>query len=373
MPMASDVDRAAAGNKTADLVLEGGGVKGIAHLGALSALETNGYTFHRVAGTSAGAVAGALVAACMQTGKRVSDIVPLLRSGGGSDSIDYAKIPDGNIPVPVVNEIAEGVALLQHYGANPGRYLRDWIHRVLKDLTGVETFADLKLPDAARQDLTDDQQYRLVVVAADVSRGSLVRLPWDYRALYGLNPDEQYVADAVRASASIPFFFRPCTLRWGGGSGNVSFLVDGGVCSSFPVAIFDRTDGGPRRWPTFGIKLAARQGPDALVNTVSNVLNFATSLLETAVNGNDQIHLADPCVVGRTIFIDTSAVGAEDFNLTPAQQRQLFTNGEDAARAFLAQWDWDAFQRRCPPDVERVAAARGRLPAAVDLTSRLAR
>jgi NTE family protein len=357
--MATDGGGAAGADKAADLVLEGGGVKGIAHLGALSALEADGYTFHRVAGTSAGAVVGALVAACLQSGKRVSDIVPLLRSGAGKDSIDYAKIPDGRIPVPVVNQIDEGIAILQHYGANPGQYLRDWVHRVLKDLTGVETFADLELPDASRQDLSDDQRYRLVVLAADVSRGSLVRLPWDYRALYGLNPDEQYVADAVRASASIPFFFRPSALHWGDGSGNVSYVVDGGACSDFPIEIFDRTDGGRRRWPTFGVKLAARQGPDALVNTVSNVLNFATSILETAVNGNDQIHLADPCVVDRTIFIDTSAVGAEDFDLTPAQQQQLFGNGEEAARAFLTQWDWDAYQHRCPPDVERVAAARG--------------
>ena len=47
----------------ADLVLEGGGVKGIALVGALKVLEENGYTFPRVAGTSAGAIVGALVAA----------------------------------------------------------------------------------------------------------------------------------------------------------------------------------------------------------------------------------------------------------------------------------------------------------------------
>jgi len=38
-----------------DLVLEGGGVKGIALVGAIEILEEAGYTFNRVAGTSAGA------------------------------------------------------------------------------------------------------------------------------------------------------------------------------------------------------------------------------------------------------------------------------------------------------------------------------
>ena len=47
----------------ADLVLEGGGVKGIALVGAISVLEERGYQFRRVAGTSAGAIVGSLVAA----------------------------------------------------------------------------------------------------------------------------------------------------------------------------------------------------------------------------------------------------------------------------------------------------------------------
>ncbi len=47
----------------ADLVLEGGSVKGIALVGAISVLEEHGYEFRRVAGTSAGAIVGSLVAA----------------------------------------------------------------------------------------------------------------------------------------------------------------------------------------------------------------------------------------------------------------------------------------------------------------------
>lgn len=49
--------------KTCNLVLAGGGVKGIALVGAIDTLEAAGYRFRRVAGTSAGAVVGGLVAA----------------------------------------------------------------------------------------------------------------------------------------------------------------------------------------------------------------------------------------------------------------------------------------------------------------------
>ena len=46
--------------KRVDLVFKGGGVKGIALVGALSVLEERGYEPQGIAGTSAGAVLAAL-------------------------------------------------------------------------------------------------------------------------------------------------------------------------------------------------------------------------------------------------------------------------------------------------------------------------
>ncbi len=73
----------------------------------------------------------------------------------------------------------------------------------------METFAGMRLPDDPGSDLADWKRYRLVVMASDVSQHKLVRLPWDYPAFYHLDPDDQSVIDAVRASMSIPFFFEP--------------------------------------------------------------------------------------------------------------------------------------------------------------------
>ena len=58
----------------ADLVLEGGGVKGIGFAGALLVLAEAGYHFPRVAGTSAGAIAATLVASIEKAGKDMSVI-----------------------------------------------------------------------------------------------------------------------------------------------------------------------------------------------------------------------------------------------------------------------------------------------------------
>ena len=48
--------------KRADAVFEGGGVKGIGLVGAVSEIEKAGYTFENLAGTSAGAIVASLLA-----------------------------------------------------------------------------------------------------------------------------------------------------------------------------------------------------------------------------------------------------------------------------------------------------------------------
>ena len=89
-----------------------------------------------------------------------------------------------------------------------GDFAYDWIRSELKNL-GITTFGDLALDDAQ---MLEERRYRLAVTVTDMTTGQLVRLPWDYRRVYGLDPDDQPVADAVRASMAIPFYFRPVTL-----------------------------------------------------------------------------------------------------------------------------------------------------------------
>jgi NTE family protein len=215
----------------------------------------------------------------------------------------------------------------------------------------VRTFGDLRLSEAddPGSALPPERRYSLLVTASDVSRHRFVRLPWDY-PLYGLDPDEQEVADAVRASASIPFFFEPVTLRSPGAGraeGSVSTLVDGGVLSNFPVAVFDRTDGRPPRWPTFGVRLSMR--PEGRVQTteVRGTVSLALSLVETMLEACDATHIDDPCVQARSVFVDTSGVSPVDFGITAEQQEQLLLAGHEAAGAFLRDWDWAAYLERC--------------------------
>jgi len=329
--------------RRADLVLEGGGVKGIGLVGAVATLARAGYTFPRVAGTSAGAVVGAFLVALQRAGE------PLERLEDVARSLDYRRLRDrGRVgrAVGPLARVVDGLSLAFDGGVFEGDYLRSWLRGSLADL-GVLTFGDLRAVDEGSS-LPVEQRYSFVVTASDVSRKQLVRLPWDY-ALYGIDPDEQEVADAVRASASIPFFFEPVTLRSRGeGSGSlVSTLVDGGVLSNFPIALFDRTDGLPPRWPTFGVRLSMR--PEGRVQTteVRGTVSLALALVETMLEACDAQHIDDPCVQARSVFVDASGISPVDFLITDEMQEQLLLAGHQAAGGFLQHWSWPDYLRRC--------------------------
>jgi NTE family protein len=313
----------------ADLVLEGGGVKGLGTAGAVMTLLQAGYTFQRVAGTSVGALAAAFVAAGVDADGFRAVV----------DRLDLPAVPDRRIPLPLVGE---SVGLLAQRGAYAGDWIHEWVRKELAGL-GVHTFGDLRRNDPGDDPALAgiDRRYRLVVMATDVTRGRLLRLPWDY-ALFGLDPDEQPVADAVRMSLSIPFYFQPCELRHAG-TGEVSTIVDGGLLSNFAIEIFDRTDGKKARWPTFGVRLFPDL-PEGLGDVVPfyglpmlPTVRLLEQVVATTLVGRDQTHLERPGVRERTMTIDTRGTSITEFDLGPEERHELIARGEATARAFLRE------------------------------------
>jgi NTE family protein len=278
---------------------------------------------------------GALAAAGMPTA-RMAEIM---------STLDYRRFTDRSLldRVPIGGPL---LSLLRDDGVYEGDYLREWLGNLLVDECGVETFGDLAMDDPGSS-LPPERRFRLVVTATDVTRGELVYFPWDYEGTYGLDPSRQLVADAVRASMSIPFFYEPVELV--GSDGGTSTLVDGGVLSNFPIDVFDRTDGRRPRWPTFGVKLlpilpveARRVLPIAGLFKHGPV-RLAADLAMTVIVGRDQAHLTKPWVKVRTMQVDAAGINPVDFGLSRGQAATLFADGRAAATQFLSGWDWDAY------------------------------
>ena len=322
----------------ADLVCEGGGVKGIALVGAVTALAEAGYAFPRVAGSSAGAVVAALVAALQQAGEPVERLEDVVRA------VDYRRFRDesgiGRLPL-----VGRGLALLAHDGLYEGRYLEDFLTGALGDL-GVRTFGDLRLPvgDEAAEDLPAGRGYRLVVTVTDLSRRRSAVLPWDL-PLYDADPDHYPVARAVRASAAIPLYFRP--VRQPVAGGKEATWVDGGLLSNFPIGLFDRADSLTPRWPTFGVRLTTRPGTPPATPPVEGPLAIGLAALDVLLTDQGNSYLDDACTVARTVFVPSDGVSVVDFDLDEATQDRLYDSGRQAAQEFLRGWDFAAHVQSC--------------------------
>jgi NTE family protein len=149
-------------SRRADLVLEGGGVKGLALVGAATALDEAGWRFQRIAGSSAGALVGAIIAAMQQAGESMARVDDILRT------LDYERMLDRR---PVGKALAwwpflaNSWGIVRHLGMYRGHYMTQWVRGVLAEF-GVRTFADFAFDDPGSA-LERGQSFRLVVTASD--------------------------------------------------------------------------------------------------------------------------------------------------------------------------------------------------------------
>jgi NTE family protein len=92
-------------------------------------------------------------------------------------------------------------------------------------------------------------------------------------------------------------------------------------------------------------------------------LGLFESLVTTMVVGHDQGQLAKPWVAARSMRVDTEKFGVVDFELTQADQHELYGNGRHTAEDFLDAWHegggWDGYldtYRRAPTPKAAAAA-----------------
>lgn len=201
--------------QTVGLVLSGGGAKGIAHIGIIKALEENNVPIDYVAGTSMGAIVGAWYAMGYTPDEMLDLILSEdfnLWSRGIFDKryVYYFKKPD---PTPEI--VTFNVALQDSSKFEPHFLPNSLINPFPMNYAFMSIFA----PYSAQCEGNFDNLFvPFRAVASDV---------YHKREVILRNGD---LGDAVRASMSFPFVFKPIEID--------SVLVyDGGIYNNFPVDV----------------------------------------------------------------------------------------------------------------------------------------
>ena len=326
-----------------NLVLEGGGIRGIAYGGALQELESRGVLAHleRVGGTSAGAIQAALLA----VGYSAQEIIDVV------NATPVQRLNDGRFIF-----FGGTHRLVKQYGW----YRGDEFSAYLSELVARKT---------QRPYLTLGELHALAQAQ-----------PGRYRDLYttGTNLTTQRVqvfshetnptmrvADAVRISMSIPLYFRAVLLD---GQNNVitgqpapgqpvQVLVDGGLLANYPLDLFDK----PRYLPA---GLAATARPDARGNVynpetlglrldraeqiacdttatgrqqlapyaVTDFNSYVGALYTVALENLNPVAAAD---WQRTISINFLGFSPKIKRISAAQKQQLMASGRAGVQAFF--------------------------------------
>jgi len=178
------------------LALGGGGAKGLAHIPMLEALDELGIRPHRIAGTSIGAIIGALYAAG-KSGKQIRALVEQFLISDEDTTRQWFPLPRSLRWLDFLDPTLKEGGLLDS----------DDFIRYLGEVIGVRRFRDLGIP--------------LRVMAADLWSGEPVVL------------ESGELLPAVQASMALPGVFPPVRL-------DGRDLVDGGVADPLPYDLLTR-------------------------------------------------------------------------------------------------------------------------------------
>lgn len=321
-----------------NLVFEGGGVKGIAYLGALEVLEERGILpgITRVAGTSVGAVNALL----LSLGYSLAQTRRVLWS------LDFANFLDDDWGV-----VRDSRRFMRHFGWYRGEYFERWAGELIRRKTGDARSSFAQLRQDGFRDLT--------LVVTNLSTG--------YSELCSAErtPDMP-VVEALRMSVSIPFFFTAVRRDPSG------LYVDGGLLRNYPVRVFDREQYLPApcrerhgfvpdyyqranaaresgagaqvfNKETLGFRLDTREQIDVFRDgkapsprPVNDLFDFVKAVVGTVMDVQDTVHLQSEDWQ-RTIYIDSLGIGTLDFDIRPADKRRLIAEGRKGVEHYL---DW---------------------------------
>lgn len=321
-----------------NLVLEGGGVRGLAYAGVFSVLEEKGILqqIEKIGGSSAGSIAGMLIS----IGYTASEIDSLMME------LPLQKFNDGYGGL-----VGKYARFKKNYGMYKGEAFEKWLKDMVVHKTGNPLFNFKQLHELH---LKNNLYKDLYCTATNLSKQQLEIFSFE-------NTPSMPIALAARISAGIPLYFEPIALddnlqkiKRSDTTSFINYYVDGGMLCNYPISMFDTCENSSNALlcdmvkfnpQTIGIKLERPQQIDSLTrNSIkippyninnSNEYLFAFSNLLMEALGRKYPGLQNER--GRTIYVSQGKVFSRIKKTSVEDKLLLYENGVKAATDFFAE------------------------------------
>lgn len=332
-------------------IFEGGGAKGVAHVGALQALADNGLELIGVAGASAGALAAVLAAIGLEAGDIMDAHDPgkniladyglspiqLLGEEGWGQYLALRSLRKDVLGGGILEGSLEaayalpGVSYTLYQGWKRHGHLRtdrvrDFVNQVVRDrLLRIKMEANLPfdVPDEVTFGDLSEQWPTVIplkIVVTDVTEGTL-------EVLDRKRTPHVKVAEAVAASIAIPFVFQPAAIP----SFRPGVFADGGLVSNLPLWVFaeeklahERENYSAPPTPIIGFSLKA---VDAGAGGIGSIWRYARKLAEAALAGSQST--SRQFLEDVTVVTLKTSLGLLDFDARP----EILAKGREEGRS----------------------------------------
>lgn len=340
-----------------NMVIIGGGVKLIAFLGKIAALEEFNFPLNRVkrfAGTSAGSISAMVMALRLST-KEIQDLFFEIDFTDFLDKADNTVPPNQLLAITNTNNsFFQGIMatttflrglpqLTKEYGLYSGEYLRKWIEAIIVSKTKIPycTFQEFHELQQIHPELAD-----LYVVGVNTNKGIAHTFSFE-------TTPNVIISDAIRISCGIPFIYQPHHVYLKVQGKRVAesndLWVDGGVLENYPLDLFDQgryvegadissdqTIANPKTLGFFFAHgsekayLENRALPDTVLpesKPIKDVKAYYLSLAGIFIDSGQFNEHVREHENQRTIYIDPGKIKAVDFDLSPEDKKSLITAG----------------------------------------------
>lgn len=274
-------------------IFAGGGVRGIAYLGALQAFEKFDINITGMAGSSVGAIFASLFAV-----------------GFDYDEIKHVAF---NANYELFTDLNFGLG--KNFGFCKGDSFLSWFREQIEKKYYGEQFDPKGNKPVKFKDLDKD----LVIIATNLSDAAC-------KIYSKTETPEEEIAQAVRASISIPGFFKPV---WN----NDECLVDGDVIGNFPSWRFENDLISSTNSRILELRLENLQRPRKISNPIEyfgaildSTYNVSSDLLEKLYGQNDNFDI---------IRIDIGNISIVDFNISAEEREKLIQKGFISIKSYL--------------------------------------